>query len=135
MLDINILFFILKKIIHMACIHWTHKFCIWKTKHPIRPPKTKLITLFLSHVGFFLFSLSMWPHRRPSPPRRPTAQGTTQKWVSYTKPMWSNPEMSKENPEKKKKSGSGCGRRTVVYCFEHSNNSKIHIGLICFTSC
>ena len=55
------------------------------------------------------FSLSIWPHRRPSPPRRPTAQGTTQKWISYTKLMGSNPEMGKENPEKK--SGGGCGRR------------------------
>jgi hypothetical protein len=43
--------------------------------------------LGIANLFLFFFSLSMWPHWRPSPPRRPTAQGRTQKWISYSKPM------------------------------------------------
>ena len=111
----NFLFLFFSK--NNKCIHWSHKFCIWKTKHPISPPKTKPITLFLSHVGFWalqiffirLFSLHVATpaaitttkiHGRRTNSKSTKPMDPTQKWVK------------KLRKSRKKRVAVGvCGRR------------------------
>ena len=90
----NFLFFFFFKIIHMACIHWSHKFCIWKKKHPIPTLDKTDHPLSLSHVGSFSFlspsGLTGGHHHHVDPRHKeqlkngfhiPNLWDPTQKWV------------------------------------------------------